>query len=556
MTTILDYRPRRLIDFWKHDGPSVYCGTMKGTYVLDQISAFIWERCDGQHTIARIIEELVQATGMDGREDIVKADVERLLVAWKDERFVILNFNSLHAGSEYDEESIYAVDELEPAVDILLVVPPSPNPMTWANLKVHSTFPLGIGTLSAVLQEQNYRVAMANLWIRSMNPRSLTNLMEKAHPKVLGISSMTDNFPNGMTIARIARQVLPEVKIICGGPHVTFTDIESMQRHPEIDVVVRSEGEFALLELMDYYIYGYGNLERIQGITYRKGSDIYQNRSRPLIQNLDELPLPNRKQFAPVDGLLGLQTSRGCAERCIFCVASSMSGGQVRTRSPEHVMDEVLHLYRLGMRHFFFQDDTLTTNVDRLRVILEILERFDLNLEWSAESRVDVIDKDPLIFERMSRAGCIAVQFGVEASSQDVLDQLHKNIHVDQISRAIYAGREAGLKVICTMLMGHPFDTPNTIQHSVSYATKLIDQGAEVLFSIVIPFPGTALERTAGELGLKVYPVDYSDYFVANAIMDTPRMTRREIRAHYFDAMRTLIIHNSKSKGKFTLEKA
>lgn len=542
MERLLQYRPRRLIDFWKAEDNKILCGTVGGTYQLDEIASFVFERCDGHHTVEEIIDELARCTQMQAQKQLVQRDVSRLLESWRAERLIILNFNPLHAAGEYDAEALYDLGvTAQETVDILLITPPSPNPATGMNLKVHSTFPLGIATLSAVLKEHGYRVAQANLWLRQANRRSLERLLQMTRPRVLGVSTMTDNFPNGVTIARIAREVLPEIKVVFGGPHVTPADAETLAEHPEIDVVVRNEGEATLLELMEHYVRGAGELERIRGITYRRGDAIRRNPARALIKNLDELPLPDRGEINLNVGMIGLQTSRGCPGRCIFCVAGAMAGGMFRNHSAERVLDELLYLYRQGARRFFFQDDTITADVPRLHAILGLIKRFGLQMEWSAESRVDVIDQDPEIFAKMAGAGCTWVQFGVEAGAQDVLDNLQKRIEVDQIYRAISAARAAGLKAVCTMLMGHPFDTPATIRTSVAFAESLIERGAYVLFSIVVPYPGTKLQKQAEHFGLVIHPADYSDYYVSNAIMDTPNMTRQQIRCHYYDAMRTLL---------------
>lgn len=546
----LSFRPRRLLDFWKIEGEKVTCGTLNGSYSMDEIASFIWSRCDGHRTISEMIDDLVQATHMEDSRRIVQEDILKLLREWRDERLIIHNFNPLHAFSEYDDEKVYDLGAMEHNVDILLLVPPSPNPSTFLYRQVHSTFPLGIAMLSAVLKDHGYRVGLANLWLRQSNLRSLVRLLRESRPKVLGVSCMTENFLNGVTIARLARQEFPDIKIVFGGPHVTFVDVETLHEYPDIDVVVRNEGEYALLELMELYIRERGNLERIRGITFRNDREVKRNGSRPLIRNLDELPFPDRAELNLNHGLIGIQTSRGCPGRCVFCVASAMSGGHYRFRSAENVIDEIIYLYHQGARRFFFQDDTFTAHLERLHRILELIESLGLRIEWRAESRVDVVDQDPEIFQKMARTGCTSVQFGVEAGAQETLDKLQKNIQVEQIFRAVRAAREAGLSAVCTMLMGHPFDTPQSIEHSIAFAEQLIEEGASALFSIVVPYPGTKLERQSLKYGLTIQPSQYSDYFVSNAIMDTHQMTKWEIRKWYFDGMRKLIHKNAEKQGQ------
>lgn len=168
-----------------------------------------------------------------------------------------------------------------------------------------------------------------------------------------------------------------------------------------------------------------GDLTEIQGITYRASGQLIRNNNRILIENLDSLPFPVRSRIR-ANKTVGIQTSRGCPGQCIFCCAAKLSGGRYRMRSAENVEKK-------------------------------------LDLVWMAESRVDVISKNSAILKEMKESGCIALQFGVESGSQEILDKLKKNITINQIYTSVRAAIDAGINVMCTFLIGHPFDTPKTI---------------------------------------------------------------------------------------------
>ncbi len=543
---ILDMKPRKLMDFWKYkeDG-NILAGTKNGTYELDQIASYVWERCNGQQSVKEICNSLAAECKMENQMETVQNDIIRLLEEWKYNQFIILNYNPLHAFSEYDEETSFKLEAKSKSVDLLLIAPPSPNPTTGMNLKVQGTFPLGVGYISSFLRKSGYKVEIINLWPNQTDEKSVKLLIEKSDPKVLGISAMTDNFLNGVIIAQIAKQARPDITVVFGGPHATFTDMESMERHSVIDLIARNEGEYTMLELMDYYVKGEKNLDDIKGITYRENGCIKRNPSRPFIKNLDELPFPDRPMDNLQSTMVGIQTSRGCPGACIFCVASSMAGGYYRVRSAENVFQEIKYLYDLGARKFFFQDDTFTADIKRLHAILDLIVQNKLEIEWSAESRVDIIDEDPEIFIKLARAGCTNLQFGVEAGSQDILNKLKKNIKVEQIFNTIESVVKAGIGAICTMLIGHPYDTKESIEQSVEFAEKeLVGRGAFVLFSIVCPYPGSQIREKALQYGITIQDASYNDYFVSNALIDTEHLNTKEIRSLYFDGMRKLINTN------------
>lgn len=542
---VLSMRPRKQMDFWKYDDKGyVIAGTINGTYELDEISTYIWEKCDGHNTVKEIIQDLAKACNMEDSIEVIKNDVLNLLEEWNYNQLIIKNYNPLHSFSEYNEDKLYDIEIENEEVDVLLIAPPSPNPTTGMNVKIQGTFPVGIGYISAYLKQHGYKVEVLNLWLKEVNEITLRNIISKANPKILGVSSMTDNFLNGVTIAKIAKEIDENIVTIFGGPHVTFTDKESLENYDSIDLIVRNEGEYTVLELADLFIKNKGNIEDIKGITYRRNNEIIRNQRREMIQDLDSLPIPDRSGFDFANSMVGVQTSRGCPGACIFCVASTMAGGKYRVRSAENVVKEIEYLYNKGARSIFFQDDTFTADLGRLREILSLIKSKGLDIDWSAESRVDIVDSDPDIFKEMKECGCSSLQFGVESGSQESLDNLKKKINVDQIFRAITTAKESGLNVICTMLIGHPFDNEQSILDSIKFAEKLIDLGAFVLFSIVCPYPGTQIRNFADKYNIKIHETSYNDYFVSNAFVDTANLTAKKIRNLYFDGMKKIIYLN------------
>jgi radical SAM superfamily enzyme YgiQ (UPF0313 family) len=541
--------PRKKIDFWKFtDKNKIEAVSHTGTYEFDEISAFVWERCDGFHTVAQIIDELAEACNMLAEKSTVKKDITGLLDDWKRDQLIILNYHPLHAFSEYDEDRMDDISSIDSTVDFLLIVPPTPNPATEILKGVQKIFPLGIGYLSANLKKHGYSVEMANLWLRNTNQKSIKELIRRANPRLIGISTMTENFQNGVRIAEVAKEVNPDIITVFGGPHVTFTDTESLQNQPVIDIIVRNEGESTIVELANYFIHRKGDLQTIKGITYRSNGQIQRNPSRQLIKNLDDLPFPDRVIEEDDKVKIGIQTSRGCPGACIFCVASSMSGGRYRLRSPENVVQELSGLYEKGHKDFFFYDDTFTGDIARLKQIFELMKEKKIDIKWSAESRVDVVDQDPHIFKLMAEHGCEGLQFGVESGSQITLDNLNKNTSVDQIFKAIKASQEAGIQVVCTMLMGHPYDTHESIKQTIAFAKGLTESGSLVFFSVVCPYPGTQIRLRADYYKLKIRDVSYSEYFVINAFMDIENLRAEEIRGLYYDGMREVILSSDKYK--------
>ncbi len=427
--------------------------------------------------------------------------------------------------------------------DVLLILVPTPNLMSRDLPDFAGVMPLGLAYMGAVLLENGFSVRALDLFNCPGAGGDLIEILRNERPGIVGLSATTENFPNAVRIARIAKKVIPTLKVVIGGPHATFTADETLGE-PAIDVVVHREGELTMLELAYYLLRGTGSLRRIRGISFRGANGLpSHNPPRKLIGNLDELPFPSRDLFDKAHYATRHQpviTSRGCPQQCIFCAASAMSGGHYRMRSASHVVDELAYLCRLGNPKINFSDDTITGDVSRLNEVFELLSPLKLHLDWICESRVDVVDAGTLA--KMHRMGCSIIFFGIESGCQEVLDRIRKRITVEQIHDAVRLAHDEGLWVICSFMIGHPNDTEDTIRRTVEFGVLLERTfAAEIRFHVCTPFPGTPLYRRAAALGLRLLTRDYAQYNYFSPVFDTVFLSQERIRALFFDANQQVI---------------
>jgi len=430
-------------------------------------------------------------------------------------------------------------------VDILFISPPYPKPMFWSVLKVFEAEPLlGVGYVAAVLQKNGFSTEMVNYYAGIKDTRCLKKQIQSKKPKIVGLTCTTDLYENARLLARIIKSINPEIVIVIGGPHVTFAADETLLDR-NIDIVVRGEGEYTMLELAKVFITAEGSLEKIKGISYRSNpSGVQRNPSRPFIKDLDELPYPVRDYSQSINQrtAAGVASSRGCPHGCIFCAATAMSGGRYRMRNPEAVFEEVMHLKSMikNLDTIVFLDDTVTVDVERLSKISRYMKK--ANVRWAAESRVDVIEEDPKVFDWMAKNGCIGLQFGVESGSQEILDKIRKGTNLGQIERAVKLSTKAGIQVFCSMMIGQAEDTYETVKQTVAFATHLqCKYKVGVLCSITTPYPGTFMFNHPESLGIRIQWKDYNDFHMMNPIFEGKYLTIRERRALFFDATQELL---------------
>jgi anaerobic magnesium-protoporphyrin IX monomethyl ester cyclase len=427
---------------------------------------------------------------------------------------------------------------------VLLVCAPGRDPERYPDVKPGIVYcpPLHLGYLAALLLPQGFEVRIVDMRIEGVGLQGIGRIVQNDRPDIVGISCTTTSYPQGLAIARRVKEVRPPTLVVMGGCHVTFMAQECLAENPQLDAVVRGEGEFTLLELALAWKQR-GALRDIAGLSYRDGDEdaIIHNPARPFITDLDSLPWPARHLMTSLhtyDADGSLFTSRGCPHACIFCAASAMSGRRYRTRSAAQVVDEMEHLIRdYGFSHLTILDDTFTALPKRLTLpVCQEIERRGLQMTFDCESRADVVT--PELCDALVRAGCIGIQFGVESGSQAVLDASHKGITLEQVRNAIRWARAAGIhSIVCSFILGHVHDTEETIRETILFWQELQAMGvAKIPFAPLTPFPGTDVYEKRQEYGVVIHETDWSKFNTYTPVMSTRYLSRDRLRELYLDA--------------------
>ena len=415
--------------------------------------------------------------------------------------------------------------------------------------------PLGIGYLAAVLEKNGYTVNVIDCQALKLTLKEVENELRKRQPDVVGLTSTTLTYKSALEIIKASKKALPNCLTVIGGSHVTFWDDKALQECPQLDIVVRKEGENTLLELVQK-LEADKSFSDVLGITYRKGKEIVRTPDRPYIEDLDSLPFPAfhlfpLNQFNKYGNIIfPVMTSRGCVFWCEFCTAVRMFGRKYRIRNPKKVVDELEFLYKkYGEKQYTFYDDTFTVDQTRTEEICnEILKR-GLKIKWDCETRVDMVTKDLLL--KMREAGCIAVWYGVEAGSQKVRDAMGKGISTQQTFNAFKWTKEAGMIAVASIILGFPGETKETAWESVKLLEKINPD--EIGIYIATPYPGTPMYDHVKKMGwLKIR--DFNKYDTATPTFESPTMSMEYLReihdkAHQSFYLRPTYVLRAFSKG-------
>jgi len=406
------------------------------------------------------------------------------------------------------------------------------NPPQTSGAPESGFIPLGIGYLAAILEDNGYAVDVIDLQVQKHTQKDLESKLARLQPDVVGVTSTTLTYSSATEIVKTAKKACPNSLTILGGPHVTVLDEQTLSEQPEVDIVVRGEGEQTLLELMDMASKSsMKDLNEVAGITFRKNGQIVQTPDRPFIKNIDELPYPAFKHFDvskyKIFGktYLPIITSRGCPFQCTFCLASKMCGRVFRARSPKNVVDELEFLRdTYGADAFSFYDDTFTFDRSRARKICEEMKSRKFDIQWDCRTRVDRITKEDLAILR--NANCQLIHFGVESGSQKMLNAMKKGTTVEQNARAIKWAKEVGISVAISVVVGYPGETPELLQETLDFIYKT--RPDYVYMCVAIPYPGTELYDHLKELGWEMSP-RWDQYDEQTVVFKNPLLSPEEI---------------------------
>lgn len=430
-------------------------------------------------------------------------------------------------------------------IDVLLISSPSPNPGLMISYKVQGMPPLGLGYIATYLSRSGYKVKILDMSLTDVTMKNAIKIIEDENPKLVGISTTTETFNSGVRIAERIKKLDKKKLIVMGGSHVSFKYEDALNTNV-IDYVIRGEGEIAFKLLSDYVIKKTGKLDSIKGVSYTKDGNIVNNENSELIEDLNELPFPDRtlyniKEYAhPAT----CSTSRGCPGKCIFCAASGLSGGRYRMRTAENIVKEFEYLKSLGFNHVDIIDDTMTASIRRLNEFLELMIEKDLKMTWYCESRVDVMSKE--LLKKMKKAGLTLIQFGVEAGSQKMLDCLKKKITITQIKNVFKWCEELGIMSSTNMIIGQPYDTKETIDDTIELAKEIARQGVYINFTVCTPFPGTYMWDHTEALGIKIVEKNLDNYTTFYPVYESAHLKATDIRNEYYRAVKEIALLQAK----------
>lgn len=327
-------------------------------------------------------------------------------------------------------------------------------------------------------------------------------------PDVLGISVYTATLASALRVARIAKALRPQVKIIFGGPHPSLDPLGTIA-YDCVDFAIVGEGEVTMPELIRAIDHGQKDFSGIAGIVFKDNGQPRQTAARPLATDLDAIVSVARhrlydKEHYPPMAFHMVYTARGCPYQCIYCSSYKIWGRNKRSRSAQAILEEIEQTQRdFKTQYFYLCDDIffLKKDIPRAYEFCEGLIKRKLKILWSTQTRAETIkpELEPLL-NLMRRTGGQHISVGVETGSDRISRLIKKGNTVADVREASRIIRKCGLHLAAFFMFGFPWETEAEIQQSLDLMRDI--KPAVAFPYIVTPVPGTELHDVAMDMGL------------------------------------------------------
>jgi anaerobic magnesium-protoporphyrin IX monomethyl ester cyclase len=395
------------------------------------------------------------------------------------------------------------------SIDILLINPPFRLIPPFEYKLIDP--PRNLALLAAFLISKGHTVKILDMPILEQDFTSLIPEIEKAQPKIIGISNRsTYSFPIVQKVASTIKQHYPSIQIIVGGTYVSFAPVEALQQEPALDVIVIGEGEETLFHLVSKIVRG-ECIDQIKGIAFRNVlGTIVRNEEAPVLEDLTILPapavdlLPIQKYVARNERYI-LDISRGCIYNCDYCTSSYIKN-HIRYRSKKTVIKEIVTAYELGFRNFYFFDDIFTANKNLvIDICREIVER-GIKILWPCMTRIDLINDE--ILSWMKKAGCTLIAYGIESTSEAYLKEIGKHDQLQRVEAIFDKTREHGIRPLAFVIFGLPKTKFHEEFETIRFLSKISPEAVGV-FSFK-PYPGTKYYNQPEKNGITIIDNNFS----------------------------------------------
>ena len=402
-------------------------------------------------------------------------------------------------------------------------------------------FPLWLSYAAGVLDRDGHDLKLIDAPAKCMKDREVLEVIAEFKPELIVVDTSTASISSDISFCKKIKEQYSSCKICLVGTHATACVNEILEEYNNvIDFVARHEYDYTLSDLAqklhDEELYS-----SIDGISYFSTNGIVSNKDREYIHNLDELPFVSQvyKKYLDINDYfyahvsfptISIFSSRGCPSKCFYCMYSQvMFGKGYRKRSAQNLYEECVYITENfpDVKEILIDDDNFAVDQENVKEFCRLLIDNNIKLKWSVQARVN-LQYDTMVL--MRKAGCKLVVVGFESGNQEILNNMHKGITLEQSLKFNEAAKKAKMRVHGCFMVGNPGETKETMMETLEFSKKLrLDT---VQYFPLMVYPGTEAYDWAKENNY-IKANDYSDWLKEdgnhNCVLNTEELSADEM---------------------------
>lgn len=377
--------------------------------------------------------------------------------------------------------------------------------------------PIGISYIAGYLQAYtDHDVCILDAVAERLDYPQIRERLLEFKPEIVGTTVFTPTFYDNLVLARLIKKVLPECFICMGGvQHMRMFEKETLS-HIEIDFIVRGEGEVIFADLLDALEKGKA-LSSVEGISFMEEGKVVSPGPEGYIKDINKFPPPafdalTLDLYKSVIGtgktVATIATSRGCPYKCTFCDHPYRT---FRVYDNDRILSEIKWFYDQGIREFMFFDDMFNINAKRVNDISDAILSAFPDIIWAFRGRADQVTEEMAI--KAKKAGCVQMMFGLEATTDEHLKIIKKQITIQKLKDAVKICKKVGIGTSSNYIIGFPFHkTRQDVLDVIDFAISCGSNYAQ--FNILLPYAGTEIYDEGVQRG--ILPADFWRNYILN----------------------------------------
>lgn len=335
-----------------------------------------------------------------------------------------------------------------------------------------------------------------------MTEKTFLKQVSNFQPDLIVLSVTFGTLDEDLSYATKLKDILPGTAIgLRGAP--CYTNAKNiLTANTNIDFCVRGDYELVFQQILQ------NGLDHLPGCIYRQGQEIIDHPDVQKVENLDDLPLPDRGAIdANLYQVRGLQkpqatihVQRGCPFPCTYCLVHTVSGSKARHRSGRSIAEEIKTVMQSGIKYFYLRAETFTLKKSWVLDVCREIQTECPGARWVTTTRVELVDEE--ILEAMQSAGCYGISFGIDVASKTIAEKVKKHFEKEQVALAMKWCDKYNIISLAYIMIGFIWDTKETIQETEDFILDIRSDLVTVHFAH--PYPGTTYYQSVQKANLPI----------------------------------------------------